>query len=383
MAEASRGSPDGAPEPDRRDGSRRAAVARGGSRDRRPLRELASADPDVSRWLSPAAIDRALAPENFLGSAPLFVERVLKQWEHVTMFVSTDDGCRLNVIPGPQGSVPMVLSNSLGTDHSLWDFQVAAFSRQHAVWRYDTRGHGESDKPRGDYSIDRLGKDLRGDHRRDRRRACRSLRRLDRWNDGAVGCPARAGSRPHGWSSRTPPRRSAMTGMWSARINTVRTDGLARLADATMARWFTPEFRAARPEVVARFHSTIAHIGRGRLCGLLCRAARCRSATRWLSRVACPALVVDRPARSGNAAGAGPMAGGADSAGRRLVELDAAHLVERRAVGGVQRGGAEFHDRRMRNSWTISNGTRKRPRNAPRRCLATRTSIARLRRRRR
>ena len=50
-------------------------------RDRRPLRELASVDPDVSRWLSPAAIDRALAPENFLGSAPLFVERVLKQWK--------------------------------------------------------------------------------------------------------------------------------------------------------------------------------------------------------------------------------------------------------------------------------------------------------------
>ena len=49
-------------------------------RDRRPLRELAAADPDVSRWLSPAAIDHALAPESFLGSAPLYVERVLKQW---------------------------------------------------------------------------------------------------------------------------------------------------------------------------------------------------------------------------------------------------------------------------------------------------------------
>ncbi len=50
-------------------------------RDRRPLRELASADPEVSRWLSPDAIEHALAPENFLGSAPLFVARVLKQWE--------------------------------------------------------------------------------------------------------------------------------------------------------------------------------------------------------------------------------------------------------------------------------------------------------------
>ena len=51
-----------------------------GERDGGPLREMAAADPDVSRWLSPAEIDRALAPENFLGSAPAFVERVLTHW---------------------------------------------------------------------------------------------------------------------------------------------------------------------------------------------------------------------------------------------------------------------------------------------------------------
>jgi 3-carboxy-cis,cis-muconate cycloisomerase len=56
-------------------------LSREAVRDRRLLRELASADPEVSRLLSPAAIELALAPENFLGSAPLFVERVLKQWE--------------------------------------------------------------------------------------------------------------------------------------------------------------------------------------------------------------------------------------------------------------------------------------------------------------
>ena len=43
---------------------------------------------------------------------------------------------------------------------TLWDAQVAAFSRDHSVWRYDTRGHGESDAPAGEYSLERLGKDL-------------------------------------------------------------------------------------------------------------------------------------------------------------------------------------------------------------------------------
>jgi 3-carboxy-cis,cis-muconate cycloisomerase len=56
-------------------------LSRAAIRDRRPLRDLASADPEVSRVLSPAAIERALTPESFLGSAPLFVERVLQQWE--------------------------------------------------------------------------------------------------------------------------------------------------------------------------------------------------------------------------------------------------------------------------------------------------------------
>ena len=48
--------------------------------DGRPLRQLAAEDPDVSRWLSPADIDRALAPEHFLGAARTFVDRVLQQW---------------------------------------------------------------------------------------------------------------------------------------------------------------------------------------------------------------------------------------------------------------------------------------------------------------
>ena len=56
-------------------------LCRAAERDGRPLREVAAVDPDVSRWLSPAEIDRALAPEHFLGAAGTFVDRVLQQWE--------------------------------------------------------------------------------------------------------------------------------------------------------------------------------------------------------------------------------------------------------------------------------------------------------------
>jgi 3-oxoadipate enol-lactonase len=244
------------------------------------------------------------------------------------VFVSTDDGCRLSVSPGPTGAVPMVLSNSLGTDQSLWDFQTAAFSRQRAVWRYDTRGHGDSDKPHGDYSIDRLGKDL--------------VAIIDATGAGQVDlCGVSIGGMTALWVARYAPDRvrrvvlantAAQIGdvnMWSARITTVRTEGVGALADATMTRWFTPEFRAARPEVVARFHSTIAQSDANGYAGC-CAALRDADLRDQVSRVACPTLVV-----TGRHDPATPPAQGQWLAqhipGARLVDLDAAHLsnVER------------------------------------------------------
>ena len=56
-------------------------LSRIADREGRQLTEVAASDSEVSRWLSTADVNRVLAPENFLGSAPLFVERVLTQWE--------------------------------------------------------------------------------------------------------------------------------------------------------------------------------------------------------------------------------------------------------------------------------------------------------------
>jgi 3-carboxy-cis,cis-muconate cycloisomerase len=56
-------------------------LSRIADREGRRLTEIAASDSEVARWLSAADVDRVLAPENFLGSAPLFVERVLTQWE--------------------------------------------------------------------------------------------------------------------------------------------------------------------------------------------------------------------------------------------------------------------------------------------------------------
>jgi 3-oxoadipate enol-lactonase len=222
----------------------------------------------------------------------------------------------------------MVVSNSLGTDHSLWDFQAAAFSRRRALWRYDTRGHGGSDKPQGDYSIDRLGQDL--------------VTVIDATGAKQVDlCGVSIGGLTALWVALHAPDRVrslvlANTGaqigdasMWTTRIETVRRDGVRALADATMARWFTPEYRAARPEVVARFHETLARSDPGGYAGC-CAALRDADLRVRASKVGCPALVV-----TGRHDPATPPAQGrwlaAQIAGAQVVELDAAHLsnVER------------------------------------------------------
>ena len=89
-----------------------------------------------------SAIDRGTRARELSRLGAAFVERVLR-------LVGESEPCwsrrRWPPIAWDSrlvGVVPLVLSNSLGTDHSLWDFQLAAFGCQHSVERYDTRGHG-------------------------------------------------------------------------------------------------------------------------------------------------------------------------------------------------------------------------------------------------
>jgi 3-oxoadipate enol-lactonase len=70
-------------------------------------------------------------------------------------------GCRLQVrIDGPQGAPWLVFSNSLATDLTLWDPQVAAFALRYRMLRWDYRGHGGSDPAASDIGPEALADDL-------------------------------------------------------------------------------------------------------------------------------------------------------------------------------------------------------------------------------
>jgi len=62
-------------------------------------------------------------------------------------------------LEGNPANPPLVLSHSLGADHGMWDPQMPDLLRRFQVLLCDTRGHGASDAPEGDYSIEQLGRD--------------------------------------------------------------------------------------------------------------------------------------------------------------------------------------------------------------------------------
>ena len=56
----------------------------------------------------------------------------------------------------------IVFSHSLGLDHGQWDHQAADLLPHFRVLRYDIRGHGATDAPPGEYSLERLARDILG-----------------------------------------------------------------------------------------------------------------------------------------------------------------------------------------------------------------------------
>src|SRR2546423_7836107 len=62
-------------------------------------------------------------------------------------------------LDGNDNRTVLVLSHSLGCDHSMWDAQVDALAPHFLILRYDTRGHGGTEAPAADYSMEVLTAD--------------------------------------------------------------------------------------------------------------------------------------------------------------------------------------------------------------------------------
>ena len=150
---------------------------------------------------------------------------------------------------GPAGAPVVMLSHSHFSDHRMWRPQIEALAERYRVVAYDTRGHGASGVPRGPYSLDELAGD--------------ALELMDALGlDGVHFAGLSLGGMIGMTLALKAPERvrslllcdtaaEMPTGIWDERIATARAEGVEPLLEPTMARWFTPEFRASSPETIA------------------------------------------------------------------------------------------------------------------------------------
>ena len=193
-------------------------------------------------------------------------------------------------LDGPAEAPVIALPSSLGTTTELWDANAGAWMETFRVLRYDQRGHGGSEVPRGPYSIDDLGRDF--------------IALLDELGlERVFFCGLSLGGATGMWVGAHAPERIenlvlACTsarfgdpGQWVARAASARTAGVESIADRVIARWFTPEFAEERPDVVSQFRSVLVSTPREGYAGC------CEALAGWdfrghLTRVRRPTLVV-------------------------------------------------------------------------------------------
>jgi 3-oxoadipate enol-lactonase len=167
------------------------------------------------------------------------------------------NGVTLNVrCDGERSRPAVVFSNSLGTDLSMWDAQVAVLVKRFYVVRYDTRGHGGSSAPAGPYTIAQLGADVIGllDHLDIERAHFVGLSM-----GGVIGqwLGAHAPGRLHKLVLANTASKIGTREGWQARAAAVRAGGMREIAAGSPGRWFTPGFVARQAVVVGTMQKTV------------------------------------------------------------------------------------------------------------------------------
>jgi 3-oxoadipate enol-lactonase len=225
-------------------------------------------------------------------------------------------------VDGHPDRPPLVLLNSLGADHSLWDPVMPGLLRRFCVLRLDKPGHGASDARPGEYSIEQLGRDV--------------LAVMDAAGVARAHlCGVSIGGMIAMWLGGNAPQRVdrlvlsntsaklAPEGLVE-RIRLIREGGIGAIADAVLGRFFTAGFVARADEHYHSVRTVLLQVDPQGYLGC-CAALRDMDLRPLLARIAAPTLVItcrddaSTPAAMGEAIVAA-------IAGAQHVELTFAHI---------------------------------------------------------
>jgi 3-oxoadipate enol-lactonase len=195
-------------------------------------------------------------------------------------------------IEGPAGAPVVTLSHCLAATLAVWEFQVSALSGSYRVLRYDMRGHGGSSATPGAYTMEMLNEDLMGllDYL--------NIRRTHFVGISVGGMIGQVFAINHpdrlaklvlcDTTCRVP---AEMGPVWEERIRIAETKGMKAIADETLERWLSEEFRKKRPEVAERIRETIIRTPVPGYVGCS-RAISVFDVSSGLSKISAPTLIM-------------------------------------------------------------------------------------------
>jgi 3-oxoadipate enol-lactonase len=229
-----------------------------------------------------------------------------------------------HVSDGPADGDVVVLNGSLGSDLRMWTPQVAPLAGAgYRVVRVDHRGHGRSPVPDGPYTLADLGGDM--------------LELADRLGTDRIHWVGLSlGGMVGMWLATHAPEQIASLTLcctaatmdpapWAERARLVRAGGTEAVADAVVARWFTPAWRAAHPAETTRYRDMIAATPAEGYASC-CAAIQHMNLLPRLDTITAPTLVISAANDAATPPAAGEQIAAAIPGSRFEVVDGAAHL---------------------------------------------------------
>lgn len=205
-------------------------------------------------------------------------------------FVTIEKTRHFYRLEGTAGKPVLVLAHSIGTDNGLWQPQIADLTGEFQVLRYDIRGHGASDSPAGEYSIEMLGRDLLG---------IANALKLTKFAfcglslGGAVGqwLAINAADRVSALILANTSCQFGPAANWDTRIRLVREGGMAAIADVAMGRFFSAETLSSGAACVGSIKSVLLATDAGGYSAC-CAALRDFDSRKSLAQIRVPTMVI-------------------------------------------------------------------------------------------
>lgn len=148
---------------------------------------------------------------------------------------------------------PLFLIHGIGAARDAWRLMVPLLAENYTCITYDLRGHGTSPVPKGEFGLDQLVDDLEALRER---LGIEAAHFAGHSLGGMIG-PAYARKHPARVLSlgllSTAAGRTAddSAKVWGV-VRSMEENGIENTLQTLVARWFTDEFIAARPEVIER-----------------------------------------------------------------------------------------------------------------------------------